>query len=462
MNLSFAFHRFVSLLVMICFASFMFSCGNSDKAVIPHSQVKNTNNNNFVDPTLEIPSETKDNDDDQTHSPVNGNPKSNDNTSSQNDAGNQTEVPVTSNDNDTQNQPHQDDSDDTPAVNCPNSINECDNQEPSLSLISPDNGKEYPNDTSVISLKAHADYHTCSDTRKREIWIKSDKETNFRLHCFYDADTQDKDFACAYVQLQPDTSYSWYAKVMNECYEKVSETRTFMLTSNTCPRNTQTCINDEPIVTLQSPTNNTTLPMGVTQQELSVQVSYKTCNSARSREVWVKKATEASFTKLCEEPNDIEDTTFSCFYLNLSPNTPYQWYAFAKNECFETTSDVYNFTTGGGCPNSLGACVNAAPELTLQTPNDNTTLDPGTTVINNVGAAVKFNTCSGKRNREIWWKRDIDSQFSRLCWYDKDTGDLSYTCIWSNLQPQTTYKWYARAENECFVTISPTYTIIVP
>jgi hypothetical protein len=114
-----------------------------------------------------------------------------------------------------------------------------------------------------------------------------------------------------------------------------------------CPSGTPTstsCTIGQPVVSLVSPTTNTSFPSNTTVVSLSASAQFKTCNNTRYREFWTRDITAGTtFSRLCYYSGDTADTTFNCNLSGLISTHTYQWYVLARNESLTTTSSTNSF-----------------------------------------------------------------------------------------------------------------------
>ncbi len=104
---------------------------------------------------------------------------------------------------------------------------------PSISLLSPENNAVLPNRLDWTILQASTAFNTCNNTRHREIWYRNATiNENFKQLCYYDHDTDNANYHCNLGNLVSGNRYEWYVAASNESRRTTSAPNSFTQGTN--------------------------------------------------------------------------------------------------------------------------------------------------------------------------------------------------------------------------------------
>ncbi len=275
-----------------------------------------------------------------------------------------------------------DDDDDQPdtSQDCPSSTTQCDNTEPTITLLKPENNETISEFIPVhgdnpylrgVTLTAEVNYHSCKDNRQAVFYVRDDAIGEATEICVFSSLPEDKNIiTCDFTGIPKDSGiymfadFEWYVSASNECFTKESEVRVFKAPDSCEILKTDYCTPDVPVETDTAPANNETNiqpimfaieegnPQTVPGIYLRLYVDFKTCHGEFYREFWVKEKGSFHSEKLCYNDDNPNENFVQCSFTGIpynsgiKPNTEYEWYVSIDNECAGLLTSSYSFTTG--------------------------------------------------------------------------------------------------------------------
>ncbi len=263
---------------------------------------------------------------------------------------------------------------------CPKSNAQCNNEIPMITLKEPEISETVSQFQSVpgldpylkgVTLTAEVNYHSCIGQGETIFQIKKKETTgisSYTTFCKYPFKGKDTEtLSCDFTGIPKDTGvdesseYEWLVHTSNECFDTDSGSRTFKTPKKCEMLKTNLCTPAKVVISTPVPAhltqnvqahdvtvNNNT----VNGADVGVTIDFHTCHGEYLREFWIKERSKATFEKLCYHDGAPPSATLECIFSGvpigsgMKPNTTYDWYVYAENECTATQSQTYSFTTG--------------------------------------------------------------------------------------------------------------------